>query len=119
MAINKTYRMKDFLNLGCKKTQVHTIIRTSVFEGTKAGQGYAIGFNLNQAIFVLIGCELLWNGFPARHIEQVLFQLSGIDFTERAANIRRNGSGILVFRSHSEDVHRRKIRKELRASPLS
>ena len=113
MDTNKIFHMKELLKLGYKKTQIHTVIRTRVFEGLDAAQGYANTYGLNQAVLISIGCELLSTGFSARHVDQVLFQSSSFDFAKHAeAIVRRSFLDLLVFRADAEIAYFRAHRKE-------
>ena len=115
MDTNKTFHLKDFIKLGYKKTQVHTVSRTSVFEDLlDAGQGYANTYGFNQAMLICIGCELLRIGLSSRHVDQVLYQVSLVDFVKHAEGILKQNSAIFVFRADVEQAHLEKYRKELK-----
>lgn len=113
MDINKTFHMKELLKLGYKKTQIHTVVRTRVFKGLEAAQGYANTYGLDQAVLISIGCELLSTGLSARHVDQVLFQSSLFDFAKDAeAIVRRNFLDLFIFRADAEFAYFNAHRKE-------
>lgn len=105
--------MKELLKLGYKKTQIHTVVRTRVFEGLGAAQGYANVYGFNQAVLISIGCELLTTGLSARHVDQVLFQASPFDFESRSDAIVKGGFlKLFIFRADAEPAYFGEHRKE-------
>ena len=118
MDTNRTFYMKDFIERGYKKTQVHTVIRTRVFRGLESGQGYANIYGLNQAVFILIGCELLRTGMSARHVDQVLFQLSNFDFAKNTEVSLKKKSFVRVFPIYTGEAFRQEITRKFRTGQL-
>lgn len=99
----KWFHLKKFLSLGYSKNDVHSVIRSQIFEGLEKEQGYAILFSFNQSVFVSIGCELARMGLSIRHVHETLFRLSGmLDFEKDTEAISEKKFSVIVFRSDAD-----------------
>jgi hypothetical protein len=80
----KTYTRADFQRLGYRREAFATVIEQThtVFEGLVRTHGVATRFTFDQAVFLLIGMELVQCGISARHIARALLSLSLIEFND-------------------------------------
>ncbi|MBF0459108.1 MAG: hypothetical protein HQK99_14555 [Nitrospirae bacterium] len=96
MSIVDTIYQKELVSLGLKGSQISTVIdNADVFQGMPRGKGYAIAYNFNQAVFVVLGAQLIKLGVSARNMNRALVDISHVDFGEE--EVRANIYGDPLF----------------------